>query len=537
MPNILSNKKNVISLILYCFLVLPILVFASVTNAETQITIGYSPGIDDALPKVKTALRELQYIEEKCQCKSKIVIFKPSPIEVKLAKPKMDGQKIDIMVVMSSEVEAYSKAYFWGIENRVRESVLVSFLAVSAKDAHGPKPLAQITANDTKPLIYPKDTSSNNFLNDFVIKCIQDTETYKLVVKSSDEAGTMITPTQINLSGVLVKLVHFENRLVGINLFNELNQTRKSLMGIPLVDPEKNEKLNHCASSLTSPLWDKSLDYRIMFTNQAQNPESRHEMLRDYQRIKGWNLQNFDQMHFIEKTEHVVLLIRGSKQDANRRAKEFNRCLFDRYWNLKSDYTGLTERAKDTSSEQVIEQAQAAKEKLTDYLKGLYLLTTDIAPIASYARFFLLPDRNLYYSKIGNKYRRQILTERLGKDRSPLDQPQLAALETSINKYAQYINFRQDATKAGHYDTRFLRAMNRYAKLKKIKFEHYLLKADTNAGSYLEDAVNTLKNLKIINDKISTDPKHKKFREEYFIGFDEFSVQIQKDLNSWERQL
>ena len=112
----------------------------------------------------------------------------------------------------------------------------MSFLAISPSVDHIEyRPLAEISENSDQPLVYMPDKSLEKLSNDIIKRCTQNAKPNKIVVLPAKEVKSLMQPNVIRLSGVLVKLIHFNQRVIGNDLLADLYQMQTTFRGIPVI--------------------------------------------------------------------------------------------------------------------------------------------------------------------------------------------------------------------------------------------------------------------------------------------------------------
>lgn len=500
---------------------------------SNDFSISYSKEIFQSLPKVSTTINELRDIRP-FQCNSNLSIYNGSPIDLKKAKIALERNDINLMIVLSSEIENLRKSLFdtWKVSNR--QTVLVSFVPITTKHIKSTGLyLSKISNNAKRPFIYHPDGSLHNFIYDFVRNCCQKEAANKLESLASESV-----PSSINdFSGVLLKRIHISNKIVGDSLFIDYEKFNKDLFILPVADPNE-EVYSYCLNNQVSNYYDRPIEYMSVVPINDIPLQNRYEFFRDYDFINNLNLHIDKDSQIIEKLEHVVLISSEPENIAKKTFEEFNLCLLDRYWNLLSDYITARSRNEEGNTFFTGDVVEQYREKLINYIEGYYLLSTDDIPMISYSNYFVLPKKSEYFNRIGNKYSRKFIYEQIINNNG-LSNDEFAALKLSIKKYSNYIFFRKELTEKDIFDVNLLYAMERLAILKKIYFDNLFVQREPNLRDKLLDAIKTLEELSNINAKINTEsnPDSLGIINSETHNHDVFSKRISDLLNQWKNQL
>jgi hypothetical protein len=535
MPDPTTNVTKVVPEARWSFFAtFVVLLFLGSTIFADEWKIAYSPGIEATVPEIVKSLNELKKLR-KWQCKTSFEVVDESISALSI--PGRLGRDVHVGVVLSSEIENQNKTLF-KTETRNKGSVLSTFIAVSTKpDPEGKRALEDLKENDNSPVIYPAYESFETVVKDVVIECAQKMSAKKI---ASERASIDEQPPP-ELKVILIKRVHFNDGIVGMELLEKLLGQSNDLHILPVVktgDLDGLSNVQSCVKKRVSELWEEPLNYEVLTLDQQPKPFKHYEHFRSYAWVDDlFKSQLQANIQVVEKTEQVVLMLPGEKPVANNREKEFSRCLYDRFHNLQADFALLKEQS--SHSESLNEASVEAGGRYEEFVKGFYLLSSGPFPKAGYANAFLYPEYATHYTKIGN-FRRKTLVDRLGTEpRQALQPDQLEALDAAIKDYEKYIAFRKSATDAKSYDRRLLDTYFRFAQLRKIRFDHYLVESfetKEKPDRYLDEAIATLEELHeivtIINS--STEQRHKKYRESYF--FENLAEDVDDNLKTWKAQ-
>ena len=528
--NSASNKTYIAcNLLVYLLMLISL---ANTTWAE-EMYVSYSPSLAYALPEIVRTIKELPKtrIED---CNVDFKIYKDSPITLENAKSEIKNGKLHLMIVLSSEIENQRKILI-DLQDRKRESILVSFIAITTTTYENNKVfVSKVINNESQPfLYYLGDETLKNMINDIIRGCAQREGQNNFVVKQS----RFVYDDVNSFAGILVKKIHFNGELIGESLFGGYEGYNKPLSTFPIED-SNDDAYVQCVTGLTSKFWKEKIPYNIVTPGKIKNSYNGYEYFRDYSFIENLGLEKDQLTPVVEKVEYVVLLSHESKPEADRIIDEFNKCLYDRYYNLEGECDTARHRAKEPgASKKMKVAASIAKCRLEEFVKGFYLLLTDSFPTASYSRLFLLPDKTKYYSRIGNKYTRRELTEKLSNN-VHLDDNELEALNDSIEKYKKYLEFRKEATNKENYDWWLLYAMERFAELNKIEFDHSYVKKENGLKSRLQKVIEGFRELHKINANIlANSQKYNDIIESETNDFYDFQKRIKRRLEKLEKQL